>query len=238
MIHKVAFLVENKNLKRYFLTLLFLAGICISPVSFAQEEDAQLRLGAGFGSDISKRFSWGADVQQRFNDNVSRFDQFLIEPTIHYKFASYFRLSGGYRIILFQDLVDGYDFKQRVNLDLRAKINWDKWSFKYRTRLQYGFDETLNLRVYYQQKLVNRNLIEIAYAIHGTRFTPYANSELFYYINNEEGGFISKYRIEIGTELFINKKSGITAYFIYEPEQNVRYPITSFIYGLKYSFDL
>lgn len=207
-------------------------------MNFAQENDAQLRLGAGVGNNISKSFSWGADIQQRFNNNINRFDQFLVEPSLNYNFASYFRLSGGYRIILFQDLEDGYDFKQRANLDLRAKYSWDRWIFKYRNRLQYGFDETLNLNAYYRQKLVNRNLLEVAYAIYGTRFTPYANGELYYDINDEEGGFISKYRVEVGTKIFINKKSGLMAYFIYEPELNVKNPITSFIYGLKYSFDL
>lgn len=240
MIQEDSARLNNTILKRsiLLLTLSLCTFLGSSLYLYAQEEDAQLRLAASLESDFSKSLSWSTEIQQRFYDNIRRFDAFLIEPAVSYTFASHFKLTGAYRMVLFDDLETGAEFKQRVNIDLRAKKDIDYWSFKFRTRLQYGFEESLIFEDGGNKRLVNRNLLEVGYFIYGTRFTPYLNSEFYYYMNAEEGGYISKYRIQVGTDIYINKKSELTAYFIYEPELNRNNPLTSYIYGLKYAFKL
>lgn len=225
--------INQKGL--FFVLILFCASI--KPfASVAKTTDFRLRLSTKVENEFGKKLSASLEYEHRFNQNLTTFDKAFLEPTVSYQLIKPLELGLHYRLSLNQNKTREQHFEQRVASYLRYKFEFDDFEFRLKTILQYGFDDITNPSFSYDQKLVNRNSLEIQYNWFGTKITPFAAGELFYYINDPQGGILNQARVKAGAEYDINKHSKLQAYYMYESEFNVAFPVNSHTLGFGYSY--
>jgi hypothetical protein len=235
MKHQV--LVEMMINRKKILTLLFIVcTLTFYKTGNAQTTDFRLRAGLGIQKEITKKLDASVDYEHRFNNNLTTFDQALIEPSVSYTFIKSLSIGAEWRFMIEQDQIRRLSYKNRGTLFIRYKKSIGDFDLKLKTAIQYGFDELTVDFFSYQKKIINRNTISIDYNWFGTKFTPFAGYEFFYHINNPNGGIINKSRLKLGTTYRISRASEISAYYIFENEFNVAYPVDANIIGFSYDF--
>jgi hypothetical protein len=201
----------------------------------AQTTDFRLRAGLSIQKEITKKINASVEYEHRFNNYLTT-DQALIEPSFSYNFIKFLSIGAEWRFMIDHDQLRSLSYKNRGTLYLRFKKSIGDFDFKLRTAIQYGFDD-LTVEVFsYKKKIINRNSISIDYNWFGTKFTPFAGYEFFYYVNNPNGGIINQWRLKLGTSYRISKASEISAYYMFENELNVANPVDAHIIGFAYGF--
>lgn len=202
----------------------------------AQSSDFRMRFSAKVENEITKKLSASIEYEHRFDQNLTTFDKALLEPSVSYELIKPLEIGMNYRLSLDQNKTRERGFEQRIAGYIRYKFEFDDFECRLKTILQYGFDDLTNPSFSYDQKLVNRNSFEIQYNWFGTRITPFAFGELFYYINNPHGGIVNQARIKTGAEYEISNHSKLQAYYMYENEFNVAFPVNSHTLAFGYAY--
>jgi len=224
------------NSKRFFLLLLIVWALLLHQKGNAQTTDFRLRVGLGLQKDITKKLNASIDLEQRFDNYLTKFDQVLIEPSVSYNIFKPLSIGAEWRVMCEQDLRRRISYKQRGAISLRFKESVGDFDVKIKTTIQYGFDDLTNTDSNNRKKIINRNSLSVDYNWFGSKFTPFAGYEFFYYINNPNGGIINQSRLKLGTTYRISKASEISAYYIFENEFNVANPVDANIIGFAYSY--
>jgi hypothetical protein len=228
----VAMMINHKTI---FFILFVIWTLPISKIGNAQITDFRLRAGLNVQKDFTKKLSASIENEYRFNNNLTTY-QALIEPSVSYDIIKSISIGAEWRIMLDQDLKRYISYKQRGALFLRLKKSLGDFDVKYRTAIQFGFDDLANNTSNNRKKIINRNSFSIDYNLFGTKFVPFAGYEFFYHVNNPNGGIINQSRLKLGTSYRISKTSEISAYYIFENEFNIAYPVDAHIVGFAYGY--
>ncbi|MDA3927502.1 MAG: DUF2490 domain-containing protein [Prolixibacteraceae bacterium] len=223
------------NRKCIILFLILVWAVAILKDASAQTSDVRLRVSGKVQKEISKKIETSLEYEHRFDQNLSTFDKAFLEPSVTYSITKPLRVGVIYRIILDQNRTRKQQVEQRVAAYLRYRLKLDDFEIKFKTALQYGFDDITNTTFSYNQKLVNRNAIEIEYNWFGSKFTPFASAEIFYHINHPNGGILNQWKIKAGSSYKLSSKAKIQIYYLFENEFNVAYPIDAHVFGAGYS---
>ena len=221
---------------RFIFLLLFLPVILFCKTAFSDETDVRMRLSGKIDTDITKKFNVALEYEHRFDQYLTTFDKAFFEPSVSYKLNKKFQFDVNYRVMYDQNQVRKREFKQRVAGSIRYKFDVDDFEIKIKTALQYGFDDLTNASFSYNQKLINRNSIEVEYNWFGKKFKPFTEYEFFYYINDPNGGIINQWRLKAGTSYSLSKSSKLVCYYAFENEFNVVEPVDSHIIGFGYAY--
>lgn len=219
-----------------FFILFFISFWALALSTDAQNVDTRLRLSTKIQKELNDDLNLGFEYQHRLDQNLSTFDKAFIEPSISYDVFDGIRVGALYRAILDQNSTRRQQFKQRVAGYVRYSQEIDDFEIKLKTALQYGFDDLANPSFSYDQKLINRNLIELEYNWFGSKFTPFVSYEIFYHINHPNGGILNQWRLKSGTSYKLSKQSRIQLYYLFEHEFNVENPGDANIFGFGYSY--
>lgn len=225
-------MISQKHFAFYFLFVLTF----LSKLVFSTEPDVRLRVSGKLDTEFTKKLSAAVEYEHRFDQYLSTFDKAFIEPSVSYKLAKKLQVGLAYRFMYDQDQKRKREFKQRYSAYVRYKFDIDDFALKIKTALQYGFDDLTNTTFKYDQKLINRNSIEIEYDWFGKKFKPFAEYEFFYHINHPNGGIINQSRLKAGTNYELSKSSKLSFYYAFENEFNVVAPVDSHILGLGYAY--
>lgn len=218
----------------FFCIVLFWALVGLK--ANAQNTDFRARVSAQIEKEITKKLSTSLEYEHRFDQNLTTFDKAFLEPSVSYEILKPLQIGFVYRAMFDQNQVRERSWGQRVAGYIRFSKEVDDFDFQLKTALQYGFDDLTNASFSYNQKLINRTSLEVKYNWFGSKFTPFASGEIFYHINNPNGGIINQSRIKAGTSYKLNKHSKIQVYYLFENEFNAAFPIDSHILGASYSF--
>jgi long-subunit fatty acid transport protein len=224
----------NRNI--FIVILLFVWSVPFSKMGFAQTDDFQMRVGLRIQKDFKKKLNISVEYEHRFDNNLTTFDQALIEPSISYQITKPMTVGVEWRFMYDQDLLRRIAYKQRGAFFIRYKWLFGDFDFKFRTAIQFGFDDLSNSTPDSRNKIVNRNSLSVDYNWFGTKFTPFAGFEFFYHINHPNGSIINQQRFKIGTSYRISKASDVSVNYIFENEFNVAEPVNAHVIGLGYSF--
>ena len=223
------------SIKPIFLLFLFLLILSHKP-GFAKKPDVRLRLSGKINGDIFKKLNAGFEYEHRFDQNMTTFDKAFIEPSLSYKLTKKIQMGIQYRIMYDQNVSREREYKQRFSGYARYKFDIDDFEIKIKAGLQYGFDDLTNEAFNYDQKLINRNSIEIEYDWFGKKFKPFVEYEFFYHLNHPNGGIINQYRLKAGSSYNLTKSSKLSFYYAFENEMNIVAPIDSHIFGIGYGY--
>lgn len=226
-----------RNLRRFGAIILVWALASVSGVS-AQNTDSRLRLTTKLKKEIVENLNADIEFEYRRDQFLTTFDKVFVEPSVSYNFGKHIKIGAIYRLMYDQNSTRERGLEQRVAGYFRYDFDIDDFEVKLKTSLQYGFDDITNPSFSYDQKLVNRNGIEIEYNWFGSKFTPFAGYEMFYHINHPNGGIINQSRFKAGTSYQLSKKTDISAYYLFDNEFNVAFPVNAHVFGASISFEL
>jgi hypothetical protein len=224
----------NSKIIVFFLFLVW--ALPFPKTGNAQTTDFRLRAGLSIQKDFTKKLKASVDYEHRFDNYLTTFDQALIEPSVSYEIKKFLSVGAEWRLMADQDLQRRISYKQRGALFIRFKKSIDDFDFKFKSAIQYGFDDLTNNSSNNRKKIINRNSFSVDYNWFGSRFTPFAGYEFFYDINNPNGGIINQSRVKLGTSYRVSKASEISAYYIFENEFNIANPVDAHIIGFGYRY--
>ena len=219
-----------------------LAGLLlmISVFSFklhAQHQDLQ-----GWSS-VEAEWEAGSDldlsleIQHRMKGNLRVYDRSMMTGKFGYDLPAGFKITGGLRYQIVKE-GDTYASRYRINGDLHYDYPLGPVELGIRSRLQYGIEDQLMDAVYYDNKLVNRNRLELKHHIFGTRFTPYGSAEIFQHLNRQGGALFYKMRYAAGIEVLISTTAEMEVFYMLEDEFNVNNPLLAYIVGIGLEFKI
>ncbi len=219
------------------LRSLFLVLFSVLPLFlFAQREDFQMRIGAAMDGKLSNQFDWNFGVEQRLRNNASMYDQFQVEPGVSYNPYDFLKIGVGYRYAYRLSRKQEFQSRHRAHIDVRLRQKADRWTFKYRTRLQYGFENFTSQELLGTNALIQRHSLGVDYDIFGSRFKPFVSGEIYHHLNKPGGSMITKTRFSLGTAYRLSFHSVVELSYLINKEVNIANPTTEYILGISYAY--
>lgn len=215
-----------------FLFLLFL----FPSLGLTQTTDTKLWTSFAIEKKINKKLKASIDFEQRFENNISSFDRFLVEPTISYALNKRWSLGLIYRFWR-QQKNQNYFNHHRASLAIGYSKEIKGIAIKLTSKAQYGFPDANEDDFFATKRLVSRNSIKLSHSIFGTRFTPYMKYELFTALERFNP-LNYQWRLQGGTDIYIKPKIDLRLYYIFENEFNAINPTDSNIFGIAFQYSL
>ena len=220
---------------RYLFTLILLIG-------FSQFGIAQNRiwLSSGIKTTIfTKDLDFQAGFNTRFYDN-GRYDKLFPELNLEYELLNWLDASLDYRWVFNQSRTSYARTRgHRININTEPKLEFGRFRFKTRARLQYSFRRfagTGNYEPDFDNAL--RFKAAIKYNIDNFKADPEIESEWFYNTNNGQFGrqFV-KYRFALGIDINLPKDHSISIKYRYDYEFNLANPGRFHIISIGHKFE-
>lgn len=215
-------------------------GLCLLswPALQGQEKDFQTWWEAELQADLPRGFDLSGELEQRFRNNSLQYDRTLVTLTGGYEVNPYLDLNAGFRMVVVQDRELQLQNKFRIHADVTGNYTVARLDFSLRARLQYGFDDILDIGWIRQNNLVNRNRLKVEHHIFGTRFTVEASLESWHLLNDLPSRLNYKMRVSGGMEYMLSFVSSFSLRYILEDEFNVKNPLQSHILVVGYQHQL
>jgi hypothetical protein len=222
------------------LGLLFVLGCSFS---YSQTEvtvrDFETWSNIGLSKEFDNNLQLNFEQGLRLYDNSSSVGQYFSNLELLGKFNDNFSIAGGLRYLRKIDLDNGnYENFLRFNADAIYKHKLDRFTFKYRLRLQ-GRNE---LGISRTEGDFLRNSIRfkagIRYNIRNWKLDPSFSGEIFREYGKYMLSSFNKYRFTLGTKYKINSFMDVNLYYRFERELGVSIPQSTNIAGLKLTFNL
>jgi hypothetical protein len=217
--------------------LLFISALCVLPqFILAQQTDARLRTGLSLEKKLTKQTDIGLVIEQRFDQDMSAFDRLLAEPVLSFKLDKKWDISISYRGWVSRNETGTHRYRQRGNLDLSYRYKINLLTLKLTGGLQYGIPDLNLAQSFSTGDLVSRNSLRASYQIFGTRFSPYARYELFTRFN-PSGLMNYQYRATTGSGIYLTENAGLSIYYAFEHEFNIREKLDAHIWGIELKYE-
>ena len=190
------------NTKIKLRILLFIFGLCIYHESLCQtvdkRTDFQTWTDLTLTYNKSNKFSFGGDMGTRGIISHKNWNQFYVRPTVHYKFSSLFKVSGGVGSFntFNRNLDNSYEF--RIFQDFQfawPNLGWINFNHRFRFEERFFFYE--NTENVFSMR--GRYLV----GLKTTNF-KFIGKDKNYYLNTMWEAFVPLG--ESATELFINNQ--------------------------------
>ena len=220
--------------KRIFTGLLFLA------ISFYGTAQSDFRSWAGvkLKTEVFDGADFELTLEQRFDNNLTTFDRFIVEPGFAYSLNKHIKTGIEYRYYIKQDIKRNRESRHRFSGHARYKKEIDDFTIRAKTVMQYGIDDDADYLLDYRNKLINRNSLSLTYNIFGSKLTPGAEYEFFYHINHPNGGIINSWRIKVNFDYELSKRNALSLFYMFDKEINVAMPINAHIIGVEVEMEL
>ena len=203
----------------------------------AQNTDFGNWLGVNLSSKLTDDLNLGIELEDRIENFNGSSNRFLFQPGIDYSINSEFRIGFSYRFAINSDNELQRELGQRYSVNLRYKFEVGDFEIKAKTALQYELDKFQSAFLDTRNELVNRNSVGIDYNWFGSKITPWANFELFHYLNNPGGAITYKYRSKLGANYPIASSFDIDVFYLYDHEFNVVKPGDRHVVGVTLNYE-
>lgn len=186
--------------------------------------------------DLAKNGGWSLELQQRLRENALTFDQIQMQSAVDYNPWPFLKIELGYRFFAVYDPELNFNFRQRIHTDLQLRQDILRFRLKYRTRLQYGFDDFRSAEGFANNALIQRHLYGLEYDIFRSRFKPYMAFEFYHHLNKKGGSRVIRIRYNIGTEVMLSYHSTMDIRYIIKREINRPDPAEEYILCISYRY--
>lgn len=188
---------------------------------------------------FTKDFEVQAAFNSRFYDH-GRYDKLFPELSVKYEVLDWLDASLEYRWV-FNQSRDSYERTRghRFNLNTEPKIEFGRFQFETRVRLQYSF-RRVGYQTAYEPDFDNALRFKpvLKYNIDNFKFDPRIESEWYYNTNfGEDGKQFVKYRFAIGVDIKSFNDHKITIKYRYDYEFNIGNPGRYHILSLSHKFE-
>lgn len=204
--------------------------------AYVPEEDFEIWSGITLKKNISKKIRLYLQEEIRFNNNALQIKRYLTDVGGRYELNDLIRIGLYYRFSMSNRTVY-YEPVHKIYSDVELVKDINRFGLKLRGRIQYARN-TKTIDVYEKNIWYNRNEITVEYNIRKTRFTPFIEHEQFIPLNNPWLKGIDKYRLQAGTEIYINPKLDISVSYLYQRERNLKSRENHYILITRLSYKL
>lgn len=218
--------------------LILLGWVLFSAELRGQEKDFQTWWEGELQVDLPGGFDLSGELEQRFRNNSLQYDRSLVTVTGGYQVNPYFDVAAGLRMVAVQDRELKMQTKFRIHTDATGKYPVAGLDLSLRVRMQYGFDDVLDIGSIRINNLVNRNRLKLDYHIFGTRFSLAASVESWHLLNDVPSRLTYKMRYSGAVEYALSFVSSVSLRYILEDEFNVKDPLQSYILLVGYRHQL
>lgn len=203
-----------------------------------QQQDFQSWWELNLNKQMGDRFTFAGELEQRFRNNSLQYDRSLVTLTGDYLINAFLELSGGVRAVAVSDRERRLHPKYRVHVDVTGSHIFSGLDLSLRARMQYGFEDPLQMGFIRVNTLVSRNRLKVAYHIFGTRVGLFGSLESWHLLNDVPSSLTYKMRYSGGVQVDLSFVSRLTLRYILEDEFNVKNPLQSHILLIGYSHQL
>jgi hypothetical protein len=191
-----------------------------------QTRDAGLWAGFTLDFDLKKKFHAGADVQSRWNENITEARSNFIQPWISKDWTDDFSTLFSYRIAARRTLDNIYEGRDRANLDLKYKIKLRDIKIQYRIRLQR------ELGIFDTERAVNaqsahRHRIKFGYGIN-KKFDVSVLGESFFSADKNQEQTLTDLRFKTSVKYKVKKRNYFSVGYLIQKEYNAVNPVMDF----------
>ena len=187
---------------------------------------------------LGQRVDLEAEIEQRFNQNSTRYDRSLLTVSAGYQIMDILKVNGGGRVLMAADNEMHISPRYRFHADLRGRYKIDNLNLSLRSRMQYGFEEFAYFGVVRDNRLINRNRLKVSYHVFGTRIGLYTSAESWGFFHSVNDHFFKRIRYTAGVTYTTGFRSELGLRYILEDEFNQVDPLRSHILVLSYSHEL
>ncbi len=211
-----------------FILLFVGLGLNAQDMSSYQFSKVEEDWGAWIGVDgtysFSKKLKTNLVLQTRFDENISDFKSMLAEQKTAYKFHKYLTVFAKFRITSNLQKSPTY----RMTWGGQTRYKRKRWVASLRSQIQYQW------RTQEAAENTWRNKVTIEYSKKKSDFTHYIYGEIFYYFDYQQRA-ISRYRLGLGTNYDINKRTALGLKYFYQRKFNIEIPNASHVVSIGYS---
>ena len=222
-------------------TLLILLIVITSSISYSQNSDFANWTTIGLEYKLNKKWNIGIEEQLRLKEDISTIDEYFTQLNTEYSVSKNFKLGGGLRYIRENDnegKIQGYENHFRFNADASFKQHINNFTIKYRLRYQNKNELGVsNSEGDYANQHI-RFKTAIGYNFKNWKLDPKFSAEIFNHFEEGKKNGYDKYRLTIGTEYKLKNLGEIKIFYSIEKELNERFPKTTNIIGLKYTYTI
>lgn len=189
-------------------------------------------------------FTKDLEVQAGFNSRFydhGRYDKLFPELSIKYELLDWWDASIDYRWVFNQSRTS-YERTRghRVNINTEPKVEFGRFQFETRFRLQYSFRRWAGNQEY-EPDFDNAFRIKttLKYNIDNFKADPQIESEWYYNFNYGPSGrqFI-KYRFALGVDINLPNNHELSIKYRYDYEFNIAFPTRNHILSIGHKFEL
>lgn len=191
-----------------------------------QSRDFQTREIFELSTDLTKKMEGSLEFAQRLKKNSLRFDRSLLTAAMEYDLPKGFSVGAGARYILVMDSEQTLESKYRLNADVNYKPKISSFQFKFRNRIQHGYDD---ISFTSGNKLTNRCRAGIAYDIFGVPLSVYTSFEVYLVLNDPTNPANTLNKYIAGIKWDLPKKWDLNLYYLCENEVNISNPLQAHI---------
>ncbi len=194
----------------------------------------QARVGLEITTELMDKLEVELFGGQRWNHNLNTSDKTILQPSLTYEVFDFLSVGAGYRMAWAFDYDKTTRFHQRFHTNVALKHKIDRFKLRYRSRVQYGFYDYNASDNFSSNALVHRAKFEVSYTPFGTRISPYAASEFFNQLNDENSYIKTRYLF--GAAYSFTRLS-LDVFYQIDKELNTANPMTEFIIGLTLGYE-
>lgn len=208
---------------------------CLLAVFLAVSSSAQTSdFGAwtGFSFDYEKdKFSFAAETESRFANNLSVCDKVFIEPSISYELFPFLSVDASIRYSTSFEVGENSQNSIRYSGGLELSKKYETVKLSFRSKLQREVDRLF----LFEDKW--RNKLGLKYFFNGSPFRIGASGEVFMPIS-EPRSQINKLRTAVYFEFFFTADLKLKSQYIFQKEIRVANPANDYIIGLSLMYSI
>lgn len=211
---------------------LLIIFLFIPTAYIAQFGNQDFGIWGGFstGKEVADGLKISADIQFRTDDNSTRLNQYFLDLGAKYKVNKYFRVGISWRPRMMNDL-DGFDFQNRLYLDLTGKFKMDYISLYLRSRIQTTSNRNSENPNYERIRLKAKFKIDKGLKL-------FIQDEFFFHINGTGTSAYKKNRFGFGLEYDVTNDLGVSLKYLRITEVNQYYPLRMNVIALSLEYSL
>ena len=224
-----SFIVLSINSLFFMRNHLILLFISLAMIGYGQTTDTELWAGGKIKMNVTKRIRVSANIQNRWDQNISRSKYHLYQFGVRYKINKSFSLEPSYRFTRYSNDIN-LD-KNRASMNINYSFNKKGFPLTIENRLRYQFEFLANQ---VKREHMIRNRIELGYKL-SKLVDPYLSYEYFFPFGGKP-----QHRIRAKLDWRVTKEFHVGTFYAFEQELARKKKDITHIMGvmLNYSFDL
>lgn len=218
---------------RLVLSALLGLLITVAMATDGRADDLQVWTSVGSSWSPFQHLEVQLEPQLRFDQNVSRTSEILVDAEVRYRIVRGLRLGVGYRAGYERDGDGDLMWRHRLHGDLEPRADIGHTRFSYRLR----FQEKWRPGSRDAERASVRNRLEVSYR-GWSPWVPQISGELFHALGGLTAPELSKIRVTLGTAFKLDERSDLEVFYRIELSNADQADPTLHILGLSYQYDL